>query len=89
MRFWRRCSLVGGVGLALLAVMLQQNGTQMVSRPAGGAVARLRDVPVVCCFGPAASECGGLTGWSAAVAPDLSSARWRGLVVQISDMEAS
>jgi hypothetical protein len=69
--------------------MLQQNGTQMGRRPAGRAVARLRNVPVVCCFGPAASERDGLTGWSAAVAPSLSSARWRGLVVQISDMEAS
>jgi hypothetical protein len=69
--------------------MLQQNGTQMGRRPAGGAVARLRDVPVVCCFGPAASERGRLTGWSVAVALGLSSARWRERVVQMSNMEAS
>jgi hypothetical protein len=69
--------------------MLQQNGTQMGRRPAGGAVARLCDVPVVCCFSPAASERGGLTGWSAVVALGLSSARWCGRGVQMSDMEAS
>jgi hypothetical protein len=52
-------------------------------------VARLGDVLVVCCFGPAASERGRLTGWSAALALGLSSACWRERVVEMRDMEAS
>jgi hypothetical protein len=41
-------------------------------------MARLRDARGVCCFGPASSERGTLTRWSATVALGLSSARWRG-----------
>jgi hypothetical protein len=73
-----RGSLLAASARAFLAVMLQQNGTHIGWRPAGGAMARLRDARGVCCFGPASSERGTLTGWSATVALGLSSARWRG-----------